>query len=103
MATEKAAVTTGPMRAWEVEEGGATYWIAARDVCEATRAYLACLKEQGIPPEEVDDGFSVAPVPEARLDEITVRLDVADGGTKTMREVLALTTTTGVMSCSEWP
>lgn len=91
------------LKLYEVETG-ATYWIAARNLRQATDTAWNCWEQEGALEDIEDSGFQIEPVAEERARKINVR-DDGTGGERTLWDFMRDQEEKGdaaVIACSEW-
>ena len=89
-----------PMQVYQFETG-ATYYVAARDISQATAAFLEGAKDFE-DAESLDDGFTIEKVPPAKWKDWTFN-DEESGDKASFAELVASTKEAAVLTGSEWP
>lgn len=91
------------MRLFEIDDGGATWWVAAKTEHQALAEWAWCLLDQGAS-EELKDALNVYEIKELGQQfqgRFSSNSDEHPG--RLVLEVLREENEVGVMGCSEWP
>jgi hypothetical protein len=88
------------MKVYEIDVGGAIYWCAGANICDATQALLDMLRA-----EQYEDEIDEISVKELSLQDAckkTVRCD-GEPSLRPLQVVADEYTKASVIACSEWP
>ncbi len=93
--------TVAPMTLYQVESGGATYWVVAPTLRGAVDALFKCWDDEG----STDDieHFTIDEMPSEKAKRIRFRAEPYQEPSCSMAEEAARQTGATVIACSEWP
>jgi hypothetical protein len=87
------------MSAWRFELAGAIYWVAARDLGEAMRAFVDL---DGSPTDD-EDSLAIERLTPRQTAAIKITDDETVGGKRLLLDIINATTVPAVVACDQWP